>query len=427
MNVTVQFVASVSVFCGSVSAQSIASRELGTPIREITTDFKAIGQIVWTSSGRVFINDPVTRRVVSFDTRLTSPAIVLDSSPSGVAAYGPSGALLSRFRGDSLVVYNRGSMTIVVLTPEGRVARTSAAFGVGNAAIRSLSFSSEHGLIWHRQVPALSRSLGPTKRPRSGEPPVEITQTDSSLVIGEQPGSRVLDTLRRLSTGQEIVRTVTASNDRATVRAALFPFVDEIAVMRDGTLAVFNSRDCRVEWVQQYRRSTSTRLPCEWRKVSDADRVRLADSVAAVRRVAYDRRYAEWVADSQAAVAAGKTGPTMLSTITGVDGATIRREVPVPPPSPPPAAQPQEIPDFLPATRRNAVYADADNRLWIRLERRVNSTAPYHVFDVIDRSGKLVDRVRIPKDRAIVGFAPGVIYLSDLVPGRLRLQALSLK
>jgi hypothetical protein len=37
---------------------------------------------------------------------------------------------------------------------------------------------------------------------------------------------------------------------------------------------------------------------------------------------------------------------------------------------------------------------------------------PGPVYDIIDKEGKLVDRVVLPPGSAIAGFGPGVVYLA---------------
>ena len=72
--------------------------------------------------------------------------------------------------------------------------------------------------------------------------------------------------------------------------------------------------------------------------------------------------------------------------------------------------QPNELPDYRPAFSNGAVRADAEGRLWVRIMPPKPSSGPE--YDVIDRSGKLVDRVVLPAATTIAGFAPGgIVYL----------------
>jgi hypothetical protein len=82
---------------------------------------------------------------------------------------------------------------------------------------------------------------------------------------------------------------------------------------------------------------------------------------------------------------------------------------------------PDQLPPFL-VRHRPIPYrtiADADGRLWIpQLPAPGSGGAPAMVFDVVDRRGRLVDRVRMPPDAVPVAFAPGVVLAMQwLEPG----------
>ena len=74
------------------------------------------------------------------------------------------------------------------------------------------------------------------------------------------------------------------------------------------------------------------------------------------------------------------------------------------------------IPDSLPPFDAGAdtlgpvVKADADGNVWIgvRLPKRLDGGV---VYDVVNRQGKLVDRIQIPGGTTLVGFMPGFAYL----------------
>jgi hypothetical protein len=72
---------------------------------------------------------------------------------------------------------------------------------------------------------------------------------------------------------------------------------------------------------------------------------------------------------------------------------------------------PMEIPDVYPPTPgHGSAFADAENHVWLRL-RTASSDPDVETWDVISRTGGLVERVRVPRNRTIAGFAPGFIYL----------------
>src|SRR5206468_12626930 len=72
-------------------------------------------------------------------------------------------------------------------------------------------------------------------------------------------------------------------------------------------------------------------------------------------------------------------------------------------------------------TRRSsdlgATRVDPQDRIWL-LERADVSKRAGLIYDVIDRSGQIVDRVQMPPNAAVIGFGPkNAVYLS-ITPDR---------
>lgn len=68
---------------------------------------------------------------------------------------------------------------------------------------------------------------------------------------------------------------------------------------------------------------------------------------------------------------------------------------------------PAELSDHRPAFGAVGVRADMDGRLWVRTIGKAGV-----VYDVIDRTGQLVQHVKTPPSYVIIGFGPnGVVYL----------------
>lgn len=113
--------------------------------------------------------------------------------------------------------------------------------------------------------------------------------------------------------------------------------------------------------------------------------------------------------------AAGAGGQTVMIRERVGDGAAPPARgnaSPATPSGPPPLAfiSPSELPDYRPAFSNGSVRADADGKLWVRIMPPKPAAGPE--YDVIDRTGKLVDRVMVPAGTTITGFGPGgVVYL----------------
>jgi hypothetical protein len=93
---------------------------------------------------------------------------------------------------------------------------------------------------------------------------------------------------------------------------------------------------------------------------------------------------------------------------------------------------PGELPDYLPAIPRAGVTrVDARGRLWVLPSMaaqggRAGDGAGL-LYDVIDHTGTLVERVRLPAGRALEGFgADGAVYLTAHGAGGTRLERVRL-
>ena len=73
---------------------------------------------------------------------------------------------------------------------------------------------------------------------------------------------------------------------------------------------------------------------------------------------------------------------------------------------------PSELPDYRPAFTNGSVRADAEGKLWVRVLPAKPTPGGGPEYDVLDRTGKLVDRVALPAGTTIAGFGTGgTVYL----------------
>jgi hypothetical protein len=86
-----------------------------------------------------------------------------------------------------------------------------------------------------------------------------------------------------------------------------------------------------------------------------------------------------------------------------------------------------DLPDYRPPFGTGAVRADMDGNLWIQTTRP-NPGPGGPIFDVVDRSGVLVQRLQLPVGYTVVGFGRGrVVYLSMRDPGGIHLARVRLR
>jgi hypothetical protein len=95
-------------------------------------------------------------------------------------------------------------------------------------------------------------------------------------------------------------------------------------------------------------------------------------------------------------------------------------------PATPPIAQvvsPSDLPDYYPPILQSGLMkADFRGNVWI-LPSTTAQIGRGLLYDVVNRKGELVERVRLPEGRALEGFGRnGAVYLTSHGPSGARLE-----
>jgi hypothetical protein len=395
----------------------VPTRPLG-PVVATSQPLALVREVRQLADGRVMVNDYGAKQLLLFDSLLKTPTVLLDSAgPADRRRYGRGGFLIP-YVADSSIFFDFYASAMLMMDGNGVVARVAAppATGRGDAGIPPNSKLDAKGRLLFQQSGSFGRGSPP------GYPVGSSMNVSYSLIMGyDMPAHRV-DTvfIVRLDTTITPPRDPSVPPTRAGPRQ-LFPAVNENAIMSDGSIAVIRGLDYHVDFVGPDGKVTiSPRIAHEWRRLTDADKQRLADSMTIARdstnkaeiAMAKERGgFVMWDANGRAIVGIPVNPPV---------GAPPRPIPPAPPEASAPIS-PDLIPDFLPASASGAL-ADQDNRLWIPRSPTSVGTAT-RVYDIIDRSGKLVDRVSMDVSVAIVGFGKGgnvYLFVRDGGVGRLQ-------
>ncbi|MFL5580900.1 MAG: hypothetical protein ACJ8AO_11040 [Gemmatimonadaceae bacterium] len=398
--------------------------------------------------GRVLANDPIGRRLVLLDSSLKLVSVVADTTPATGNAYGARFAGLLAYRGDSTLFVDPQSLSMLVIDPAGKVARVMSVPRAEDAMslagpVGGAYYDGRGGIVYRSSSFTRRMRGGPggPGGPGAGGPPPAMP--DTAPLVRVDLATRKLDTLAWLKvTNPSINVTRDESTGRMSVTSTVnpLPVVDDWAMTADGAVALVRGRDYHVDWVNpDGSRSSSPKVPFEWQRLSEEDKVALIDSVKAQReRMAAQGMSAEGgvvmragreaaVAGAAGAAAAG--GPDRVSIVMsdgprGAGGAQPSTFNGAPTLN---FVSPSELPDYKPPFFAGAVRADADGNLWVRtIPTRQIPGGP--VYDVIDRQGQLVDRVQVPANRQIAGFGPGgVVYLSGREGDRTVLERARVK
>jgi hypothetical protein len=403
-------------------------RPLG-PAVATSAPMGAVAAVQPLPGGRLLVNDPLHRQVVLLDSSLKQLAVVADTTPATKNAYGARNGGLLPFRGDSALFVDANSLSMLVIDPAGKIARIMAAprandvFFLLGGPMGNPGFDAKGRLVY--------RSMGFGDRriaPAPGQPFTPPALPDSVPIVRYDLGARKLDTAAFVKVYAPKFNVTQTENGgmRMSTFVNPIPEVDDWAVMPDGTIAIVR-KDYHVDFIDADGKKTSgPKIPFDWQRLTDSAKTAIIDS----SKAAFER-----------ARAGGPTGPgggaPMIIAQVGPGGPppgappggagqmiVVRERVgdgAAPPPrttapsgaaAPPPIAfvAPSELPDYRPAFSNGSVRADAEGKLWVRIMSPKPASGPE--YDVIDRTGKLVDRVVLPAGTTIAGFgAAGTVYL----------------
>jgi hypothetical protein len=403
-------------------------RRLGAAVTSVEA-LRSLAAVRELSNGSVLVNDQAGRRVLLMDSSLKVLGVVADSTSSTASAYGAWPGGLMPYRGDSTLFVDPASLSMLVIDPSGKIARVMAAprpddvMALVGGPFGNAGFDARGRLIYR----SLPRPRLPPGTNGAVTPPV---LPDSAALMRFDLVTRRLDTVAYMKISRPSVNVMRDDNGAVRVTTSInpLPVVDEWAVLSDGTLAIVRGRDYHVELITADGTGTvANKIPYEWQRLTDEDKVAFIDSTKA----AMERQRAAGVPmgiDGGGGMGAG--GAVMFSRArpsgaSGSGGETTVRVGPGGPDGPRPAGpggssgamsvqpgfvSPSELPDYKPVFGPGAVRADVDGRVWVRTIP--TKPAPGPIYEVIDHTGKRVDRVMVPSGTTIVGFGKGgVVYL----------------
>lgn len=419
-----------ALFASALGAQSLPPvRSIGTVLRVSAPDLLgSVATVRPLPGGRLLVNDLVRRQVVLLDSTMALSAVIADTTAATANAYGGRSAGLIPYRGDSTLFIDPASLSMLVLDPEGKVTRVMAVprpndaqFMVGGPFGTPVVDSKNRIVYRGFQMPRM-----PAPNPNGGGMTMP-EMPDSAAIVRVNLATRQLDTAAFF----KIPKTNVAmrQNDRGQMSISMvmnpMPVVDDWAMLPDGTLAVVRGADYHIDWFSADGAKTSTpKVPFEWQRMSDEAKQTFLDSAKTAAEAQMARVRAQM----------GSGGTTVTAPAGAAGGGPVggqqvfRIEMGGPPGGgPPPGAgggapsgpisitSPSvnmvpitDLPDYRPAFGTGATRADQDGNLWIRTSKVANGGP---VYDIVNRSGVLIDRVQLPFGRVISGFGAGVVYM----------------
>ena len=444
-------IALVAIANSVCQAQMPTIRQLG-PVTAVGKDsLGAVTTVRQLPGGRVLVNDIVGRRVVMFDSSLSSLTVIADTTSATANAYGVRPGGLIAYRGDSTLFIDPASLSMLLIDPTGKIARVMSAprandvgFLVGGP-FGNPGFDAQGRLIY--RAPPRFAFNGP--RPSGNALPQIPSPPDSAALVRFDLATRKLDTVTWFKTPKINlnVNRSPSGDIRVVSNVNPLPQGDDWAILPDGTIALIRGRDFHVDWVGAQGITSAPKIPFDWERLSDEGKVAFIDSA----RVALEKArasgqfnnfggfggfgpFARGAVEGAAGAPregppresaregaprdGGSTGGTAPGASTGTMTVTTNGNTTTTSVGPgeggqrPPITMvsPSDLPDYKPPFTPGSTRADADGNLWVRTSQNVNARP---VYDVINRKGELIDRVQLPQNRVLVGFGPnGVVYLA---------------
>ena len=452
--------ASLNAVCVAQSLPAV--RQLG-PVTAVTKEqLGAVSSVRPLPDGRVIVNDIIGRRVLMLDSTLTSVTVIADTTSATANAYGVRPGGLIAFRGDSTLFVDPASLSMLLIDPDGKIARVMSApraqdvgFLVGGP-FGTPGFDPQGKLVY--RAPPNFAAMIPQRG--SGNRLAQFpTPPDSAAIVRFDLATRKIDTVTFFKT-PKINLNVSQSPEggmRVSSITNPLPQGDDWTLLPDGTVALVRAKDYHIDWLAPDGKVTSSpKIPFQWERLSDEQKVAFIDSA----RVAMEKARADRQAGVAGAAGAGGgfgrgmqivmrpdgdgpgagapraaapagttnrasgTASSTPSSAPNGDGGTMTVTAggnsvtavgpggrgaggPLPPLT---MVSPSELPDYKPAFTPGSTRADADGNLWIRTSQNVDGRP---VYNVINRKGELIDRVQLPASRVLIGFAPGgIAYLA---------------
>jgi len=383
----------------TASAQTIPIRTLGPILATSTENVGPAVTVRGTSDGHVIVGAGARQRVYAFDSTLLHFTMVADSgSGTGIIPIRTTG--LIPYLGDSTLLPDFGSNALLVLDGTGKQIRSMAPPHAQDLTFLGIpagfgrpGFDPKGRLIYRTMLRPNIQMKGSAD---GGD--MKMAQTpinaDSSPIVRGDFDTRTVDTLGWMKTPQQGKMAMDMKPNPAggqptvTMHMTVNPFMmsDEWAMLSDGTVAIVRVHDYHIDWIDTNGKMTSSpKLPIDWRRYTDSEKVHRVDSMRKVM-------------DEQI------KGATAKMSAMGGQAPQLKFDLNIVPDS--------EFPQFWPPVEPGSVLADLEDHLWVLPTTSTNAANGF-TYDVINREGKIFERVQLPKGRVLAGFGPhDVVYMT---------------
>ena len=409
---TATLVAAIGLSSQSFGQKPPPVHRIDRPVATTKREFKFIAGVRQLPNGNLLVNDASRRLLLMLDTSLDAVGIVADSAAGASNAYGTSMAGLIAFPGDSSLFILPRVPSMYMIDPSGKIARVMSVprpqdvFSITSASTGVPGIDAKGRWVYRGTTPPAQR---PTLVP--GGPPGWMIGPDSTPIVRYDATTRVLDTIVKFKNAQFKAKMYPLENNssRAVFLRNPVEVIDDWAVLSDGSVAIVRGHDYHVDFVNADGSMTrGPKMAYAWEPLSDDGKAALLDSL---RKADEDSRNNPGPAKSisgGSSAGGGSAGGASSSSASSSGASGFSAPAGDRPPPEFPAIN--ELPDYRAPFAQGAVRPDADGHLWIKTTHHEASAGA--VYDVVDRQGKVIDRVQLQPGRSIIGFGRGgIVYM----------------
>jgi hypothetical protein len=347
-------------------------RALARPEAEFSEPFTSVNGVRELKDGRVIVNDMRDKTVQLIDFK-TGAARKIGREGNGPKEYALPMALVA-LPGDTSAVYDPLNRRLLLINPDGTPGAfltmesgTASGSGPGGmmAALAAPRYSDARGRLY---LAGSAVTIGPNG-------PVSA---DSVPLLRYDRSTRKRDTVGYIRPPKNNANVQGGASRQSIRIGGANPFAprDEWAVTADGRVAVIRSPEYRVDWTSPAR-ATGGALPYS--------------------RINVSEKHKEQWRNTQ-------RNATMI--MVGNNNGRVTSSAGTPPAGQ--IQEPTDWPDVLPPFLQNAAAVAPNGNIWIARTRDATSDVP--TYDVLDASGRVAERVALPKQTRVVGFGNGVVY-----------------
>lgn len=375
----------------------IKVREVPAPVAVSTDTLGPRVSVRALSDGRVLVNDIQRFRVLLYDKSLKTHTRALDSSGTSGSLGGsgisiPSAHLIA-MPADSTMFLDIATRSLLTLDPTGKVAHVTALPRPQDILTLSVGYiygtptmDTKGRLVYQGTPPNQNKALIELNQKimteRSATAPAAV---DSAPIVRADFDTRKVDTLATVKIVQQYasVQATRDERDNLTQKLTVNPTqtADEWGLMPDGTIAILRAHDYHMEWVAaDGTRRTSPKMPFDWKRLTDEGKQHVIDSIKPLLEKQMESMKPQQIPTPN--------GPRLLTTKIEL--------VPA-----------KDLPDYEPVIQPGAMKIDLEGNIWIIPRTAIPSANGGLRYDVVNKNGEIIERVIVPKGRAIAAFEAG--------------------